>query len=170
MFQVDDVIIYGSHGVCRIVELSEQRINGCQKTYYVLKPVQGQGATIFAPVDNENVRRKMRRLLSQEQIDHIIDTLPQEPEALPEKDSDRKELYRQLLAGSDPAQLMNMIQTVYLRRKQRLAEGKRPHMVDEYFFKDAEQILYNEFQYVLQLESKEALMDYIVSRMEKRSI
>ena len=35
-------------------------------------------------------------------------------------------------------------------------------MVDEYFFKDAEQILYNEFQYVLQLESKEALMDYIL--------
>lgn len=141
-----------------------------KKTYYVLKPVQGQGATIFAPVDHENVRRKMRRLLSQEQIDHIIDTLPPEPEALPEKDSDRKELYRQLLAGSDPAQLMNMIQSVYLRRKQRLAEGKRLHMVDEYFFKDAEQILYNEIQYVLQLESKEALMDYIVSRMEKRSI
>ena len=85
------------------------------------------------------------------------------------EDNDRKELYKRLLAGSDPAQLMHMIQTVYLRRKQRLAQGKRLHVVDEYFFKDAEQILYNEFQYVLQLESKEALMDYILSRMEKRS-
>ena len=42
-------------------------------------------------------------------------------------------------------------------------------MVDEYFFEDAQQILYNEFQYVLQLESNVALMDYILSRMEKRS-
>ena len=67
------------------------------------------------------------------------------------------------------AQLMHMIQTVYCHRKQRVAQGKRLHVVDEYFFKDAEQILYNEFQYVLQLESKEALMDYILSRMEKRS-
>ena len=64
---------------------------------------------------------------------------------------------------------MKMIQTVYLRKKQRLAQGKRLHVVDEYFFKDAEQILYNEFQYVLQLESKEALLDYILSHMEKRS-
>ena len=169
MFQADDVIIYGSHGVCRIVDISEQRINGSIKKYYVLKPVQDHGATIFAPMDNENVCKKMRRLLSAEQIDRIIDTLPEDPEVLPEKDGDRKELYKRLLAGSDPAQLMNMIQTVYCHRKQRVAQGKRLHVVDEYFFKDAEQILYNEFQYVLQLESKEALMDYILSRMEKRS-
>jgi CarD family transcriptional regulator len=123
MFQADDVIIYGSHGVCRIVDISEQRINGSIKKYYVLKPVQDHGATIFAPMDNENVCKKMRRLLSAEQIDRIIDTLPEEPEVLPEKDSDRKELYKRLLAGSDPAQLMKMIQTVYCHRKQRLARG-----------------------------------------------
>ena len=51
----------------------------------------------------------------------------------------------------------------------REAEGKRLHMSDERFFKDAEQILYNEFQYVLDLAGKDDLMDYIVRRLESHT-
>lgn len=75
----------------------------------------------------------MRRLLSRDEIDHIMDSLSDEPEVWIEKDSDRKEHYRKLLAGADPVALMNMIQTVYLHKKEREAEGKRLHMVDEQF-------------------------------------
>jgi len=42
-------------------------------------------------------------------------------------------------------------------------------MSDERFFKDAELILYNEFQYVLELESKDELVNYIFSRIENKS-
>ena len=38
-------------------------------------------------------------------------------------------------------------------------------MSDEHFMKDAEQILYNEWQYVLNVD-KTGLMDYIFSRIE----
>ena len=38
-------------------------------------------------------------------------------------------------------------------------------MSDEYFMKDAEQILYNEWQYVLNVD-KAGLMNYIFSRIE----
>ena len=48
-----------------------------------------------------------------------------------------------------------------------LLREKRLHMSDERFFKDAEQILYNEFQYVLELNSKEDLMTYIFKRLDK---
>ena len=37
--------------------------------------------------------------------------------------------------------------------------------MDEQFFKDAEQILYTEFQYVLNLGSKKELMQYILNRV-----
>lgn len=40
-------------------------------------------------------------------------------------------------------------------------------MSDERFFKDAEQILYNEFQYVLKLSNKDDLMTNIFSQLEK---
>jgi hypothetical protein len=39
-------------------------------------------------------------------------------------------------------------------------------MSDEHFLKDAEQLLYNEWQYVLNVD-KAGLMDYIFSRIER---
>ena len=64
-------------------------------------------------------------------------------------------------------ELIRMIKSIYLHKQQREAAGKRLHVTDERFFKDAEQILYNEFQYVLKLNSKEELLSYIVARIPK---
>ena len=60
---------------------------------------------------------------------------------------------------------MESIKTIYAHKKEREAAGKRLHTMDENFFKDAERILYNEFQYVLQLSGKDALMNYILERI-----
>ena len=65
MFQVNDVIIYGTQGVCKIADTEEKMVSGKRKTYFVLKPVSDRGATIFVPTDNELVLKKMRRLQNQ---------------------------------------------------------------------------------------------------------
>lgn len=167
MFKVDDVIIYGTQGVCRIAGIEEKKVSGIQKTYFVLKPVNDNGATIFAPTDNTYVLSKMRRLLTKAEIDRLIDTMPDENATWIPNDNDRKEHYRKMLASGDHLELIKMIKALYARKKEREKEGKRLHMIDEHFFKDAEHILYNEFQYVLKLDSKEELMGYIFSRIEK---
>ena len=61
MFKVNDVIIYGTQGVCKIEDIEEKSISGTKKAYYVIKPVNDNGSTIFAPTDNEFVLKKMRR-------------------------------------------------------------------------------------------------------------
>lgn len=166
MFKENDVIIYGAHGVCQIVGTEEKRISGVKKKYFILKPIQDSGATIFAPVDNEVVRKKMRHLLTKDEINSLIDAMPNESVRWIENDNERKELYRNILASGDHAELLKMIKAIYLHKKEREAEGKRLHMIDEHFFKDAEQMLYNEFQYVLQLQTKEDIISYIFSRIE----
>ena len=78
MFQVNDVIIYGTQGVCEIMGIEEKIISGAKKKYYVLKPVEDQGATIYAPTENEQVLKKMRRLLTEGEINDLIDSMPEE--------------------------------------------------------------------------------------------
>ena len=168
MFRINDVIIYGTQGVCQIVDITEKNISGAKKSYFVLKPIQDNGATIFAPIDNEHVLKKMRHLLTKDAIHSLIDAMPDENAEWIKNDNDRKELYKRILANGDHVALMKMIKAIYLHKREREAEGKRLHMVDEQFFKDAEHILYNEFQYVLQLKNKEELMNYIFSRIEKQ--
>ena len=167
MFQVNDVIIYGAQGVCKITGTEEKSVGGKKKTYFVLKPVDDKGATIFAPTDNAIVLNKMRRLLTEDEIHQLIDSMPDKDAVWVENENERKELYRSILAKGDHRELIKMIKAIYAHKAQREAEGKRLHMSDERFFKDAEQILYTEFQYVLGLSGKDDLLTYILKRIEK---
>ena len=169
MFQVNDVIIYGAQGVCKITDIEEKTVSGVKKSYFVLKPVGDTGSTIFAPTDNEHVLKKMRRLLTKAEIHKLIDSMQSENAVWVENENERKELYKGILAQGDRVELIKMIKAIYAHKKEREAEGKRLHMSDERFFKDAEQILYNEFQYVLDLSGKNDLMAYIFDRIEKNS-
>lgn len=167
MFQINDVIIYGTQGVCKITGTEEKMISGKKKTYFVLQPVNDQGSTIFVPTDNPLVLNKMRRLLTKGEIHKLICSMQSEDAIWVANENERKELYRSILAKGDHLELIQMIKAIYAHKKEREAQGKRLHMSDDRFFKDAEQILYNEFQYVLDLGSKADLMTYILARLEK---
>lgn len=167
MFQINDVIIYGTQGVCKITGTEEKMISGKKKTYFVLQPVNDQGSTIFVPADNPLVLNKMRRLLTKDEIRKLICSMQSEDAIWVANENERKELYRSILAKGDHLELIQMIKAIYAHKKEREAEGKRLHMSDDRFFKEAEQILYNEFQYVLDIGSKADLMTYILARLEK---
>lgn len=167
MFQVNDVIIYGAQGVCKITGTEEKMSSGKKREYFVLKPVSDKGSTIFVPTDNELVLKKMRRLLTKGEIHKLIDSMRTENAVWIANENERKELYKNILAKGDHMELIKMIKAIYAHKVQREADGKRLHVSDERFFKDAEQILYSEFQYVLGLKGKDDLMGYILDRIEK---
>lgn len=167
MFKINDVIIYGAHGVCKIVDIEEKSISGPKKKYYVLQPIKDQGATIYAPAENAHVLKKMRRLLTVAEIDRLIDSIPKGEINWIENERERRELYKSILAGGDHWKLIGMLKAIYQHKQEREADGKRLHMTDENFFRDAEQLLYNEFQYVLKLNSKEDMSKYIFTRIMK---
>lgn len=169
MFQINDVINYGSQGVCQIAGIEEKSISGVKREYFVLIPIKDQGATIYVPTDNEFVMKKMRRLLTVSEINTLIDSMPDEKTVWIENVNERRECYKNLLAGGNHASLIQMIKTIYAHKREREAAGKRLHVMDEHFFKDAEQILYNEFQYVLKVNSKDDLMKYILCRLGENS-
>lgn len=165
MFEVNDIIIYGTNGVCRIVDLEEKVINGVRKQYYVITPIYQNSVTIFAPADNGNVLRKMRKLLTEAEINALIDSMVSEEVKWITNENERKEQYKRILAQGNHQELIQMIKAIHTHKKKREAEGKRLHVSDDRFFKDAEEMLYNEFQYVLKLTGKEDLMKYILSRI-----
>ena len=53
MFQVKDVVVYGSQGVCEIISIEDRKIDGETKKYFVLKPKNDKGATFYVPTWNE---------------------------------------------------------------------------------------------------------------------
>ena len=165
MFKINDVVVYGSQGVCEIVDIVEKKIDGASKSYFVLKPKTYRGATFFVPTWNEKAWGKMRKVMSKNDIDTLIDSMPTKTPTWIANENERKETYKKILASGNQAAIISMVQALFIHKKEREAEGKRLHMSDEHFMKDAEQLLYNEWQYVLNVD-KVGLMEYIFRRIE----
>ena len=79
-------------------------------------------------------------------------------------DRDRESVYRTAIRTCDPRELVRIIKTVYLRRKDRLASGKKRIIVDEKYFQIAEDQLYQELAYALD-KNKESMKEYISSNV-----
>jgi len=168
MFKINDTIIYGSEGVCQIVDIKENDFLGGKRTYYVIKPMGYNASTIYVPVDSELLVQKMHSLLSKNEINDLIDSLPKEPTHWIPNERERKEKYKELLSSGNRAELLNMIRTVHNERIKRESLHKRLHMIDEHFLNDAEKCLYSEFQFVLKLKQDEVI-SYIMNRVESNS-
>ena len=169
MFQVNDTIMYGTQGICRIVEITEKDFMGTKKEYYVLKPLNDAAATLFAPVNNEKIESKMRRVLSEEEIYQLIESMPKEEANWIHNENERKEQYKKIIANGNHVELIKMIKALYLHKQKREADGKQLYLSDERFFKEAERILYDEFQYVLNIKRDE-LMPLIFAKIEESMV
>lgn len=167
MFKVNDVVVYGPQGVCEIVDIEKQRVAGETKEYFVLKSKNDKGATFYVPTWNEKAWGKMRKVMTKADVDALIDSMPAQQPTWIENENMRKETYKRILSSGDQAAILSMVQALFLHRKQREDEGKRLHMSDEYFMKEAEQLLHNEWQYVLNMD-KAGLMAYIFARIENK--
>ena len=72
MFEKDQLIMCGGHGVCRVVNVTGNPIDRLDKVrkYYVLEPVFEKGSTVYTPVDNDKVI--MRRILNKEEAEELV--------------------------------------------------------------------------------------------------
>ena len=169
MFKVNDIVVYGAQGVCEIVGMEDRKIDGEHKKYFVLKPKDDRGATIYVPTWNEKALAKMRRVMTKKDVDALIDSMPSKEPAWIANENERKETYRKILTSGNQAAIISMIQALFFHKKEREADGKRLHVSDEHFMKEAEQLLYHEWQYVLNVDQA-GLMAYILGRIENNKI
>ncbi|MDR1533122.1 MAG: CarD family transcriptional regulator [Clostridiales bacterium] len=164
MYDINDTVLYGSHGVCKIVDITEKEMDKESRRCYVLKPMYEGTFTIFVPIDSKNIDAKMRRVLSTEEIHALIEAMPGEDIICIENDTARREKYKEILAGGDRTQLVKLIKTLYSQQQQRKEQGKKPLATDENFLKDAERILYDELAHVLDIQ-REQVLPFIIGQI-----
>lgn len=166
MLKKGDVISYGTTGVCKVEGECEQTVKGQKKRYIVLKPVHQINSTLYVPVDNDELKTKFKPLLTGDEIEEIIKEMPEESSLWKESSSERAELYSQILESGDRKRLAQLVRTLYLRQKNLIAKGRHLNSLDERFFKNAENLLFDEFSAVLGI-SQDEVFDFIETRLSK---
>ena len=149
MFQTGDTVRCGQAGICRVEEIKRMKMVGEEQDYYVLMPLCKSGAMLFVPCANESLVAKMLPPLTREEIEEVVnDVRDRSPEWI--RDFRRRsESSKKALSSGDRREALYLIKNIYAHKAEILGEGKRIHTTDDYFLKDAENLIYFEFSYVL---------------------
>jgi len=75
MYEIGELVLYGSTGVCRVSEIKTQDFpsTGERRLYYVLKPLY-QSCVISVPVDSDKVF--IRPIISKDEAERLISLIP----------------------------------------------------------------------------------------------
>lgn len=165
MFQVNDIVLYGTNGVCKLVDIDVRDCGGRMVEYYILKPIYASNSTVFVPVNNEKLTSKMRYVLTKEEIDEKIRLIPESSPGWIDDERTRKERFKDIVSRADTFELIQLIKTLLEHQEAVMARGKKLHVADERMLQEAEKMICDEFSYVLGI-SKEEVPSYITDSMK----
>ncbi|MBQ6840049.1 MAG: hypothetical protein IJO45_05100 [Oscillospiraceae bacterium] len=165
MFQQGEQVVYGVHGVCRILEIEQRVVNRVKTDYYVLSPLEQTETRFYIPVHNQLAVAKLRPMLTRQQLDELLRSDSAELSAWIADENQRKQRYRELIGSGDRAALISMVRSLHKHKADQIASGKKFHQCDENFLRDAERMLRSEFSLVLGIPQGEVAV-YIKSIIE----
>ena len=163
MLQVGEKIIYGKTGVCTVEGQCEKELSRNDKRlYYVLKPFNSETSTIFAPVENNKVF--MRPLITKEEALSLIDRIPEITEQT-ENIVLSKEQYEAMVSTHNCEDLIGLTVRLYHKKKDALANRKKPGFIDDKYMALAEKLLFGELATVLEIPFDQ-VKNYIADRLK----
>lgn len=155
MYQVGQKVVYGIHGVCCIQEIETKTVDRKKIPYFVLEPLDQPGARYYIPTENPAALKKMNPLLSRGELELLLTECRSSDGSWIADENQRKLRYRELISSGDRRALVIMVHTLRLYKQQQVEQGKKFHLCDENFLRDAEKLLCSEFSVVLELSREE---------------
>ena len=169
MFKIGEHIVYGTNGVCRVTDVCPSPFDkNDTRTYYTLKPINGPAeAVIYTPVDNDRV--PMRSLMSAEEVRGLLLRIPTIPDLPIPTEKARRDAYRAAMIAGSPDSYVSLIKTVWGRRTELSASGRRLPEFEMEYDGVARKHLYTELSVVLGLPFEE-MEDYIIRHVEGAAV
>ena len=164
MYQAGDWVVYGIHGVCRVIGTEKQLVNRKRTQYLVLEPLSQQESRFYLPVENPAALAKLHPVLTRDELCTLMDSSEVRQDSWIPEEALRKQRYRELIGCGDRVLLMQMVHTLYRYKATQLAAGKKFHQSDENFLRDAEKLLTSEIALAMQLTPEQS-RDYLRSRL-----
>lgn len=156
MYQTGDRVVYGAHGVCGVVQLEERIVDRKKVIYLVLEPLGQEGSRYLVPTHNAMAMSKVRPMLTREELLSLLHSQQVRSDHWIRDENQRKQTYRELISSGDRAELLGMIHSLYRHKQTQTATGRKVHLCDENFLRDAEKLLIGEVAMVMDLEQDQA--------------
>lgn len=159
MFRIDDYIVYGLTGVCKVNGIEEECfLNYPAQSFYILSPISSPEMTIKVSVSHGN--ETIRRVHSKDEVTQLIQGIPDLDLFWIKDDRERNTRFRRMVKQGDCADLITILKTIYSYRTLEDFKGTRLNKSDDEVFDLAEKLLNEELGFILDLNPEE-ITNYI---------
>lgn len=165
MYQIGDWVVYGIHGVCRVVDVQKQLVNRKRTQYLVLEPRNQAESRFYLPTENPAAMAKLKAILSKSELAELLTSEAVRQDGWIQDENRRKQYYRELIGSGDRTALLKMVGSLYRYKSLQITAGRKFHQSDENFLRDAEKLLASEIALVMELSLEDA-RDYLREQLK----
>lgn len=166
LFKKGEHVMYASTGICVVEDITSQVFSqsDSERMYYILKPVSKKGSTVYVPLDSENLVSKIRRIITKDEIDFLLDDSCGKRIEWPDSKPERHGYFNEILSGGNREEIVLLVRCMY--KKKREKEDAKKHLTsgDETILKTAVRLINEEFSYALGC-SEDDVEEYIKERI-----
>lgn len=163
MYKINDVVLY-KKDVCKVTNIKINKLS--HEQVYILQPFYDDGTETFIEVPIANRGGNLRDLITREELNQLLDNIPNIP-ILKTTDITIKKEYHELLNSNKLEDLICIIKTAYAKNKKRRADNMKTSSVDTNYFNEAEKILFKQIGALLNL-SIDDTRKFMTEQLEKR--
>lgn len=156
MYQAGEWVVYGIHGICRVVGTEKQLVNRKRTQYLVLEPLSQSESRFYLPMENPVAMAKLNAVLSRDALCELLASDQIRQDVWIDEENQRKQCYRELITSGDRIALLRMIRSLYSYKEAQLASGRKFHQSDDNFLRDAEKLMASEIALVMQMSTENA--------------
>lgn len=147
MFNVGELIIYSTHGICQIDEICEKTYLDVTRTYYVLHPIENPKLTISTPIDNDAV--VMLEMLHSDEAEEILGTFRNPGIDWVEKTTHRPQTYFDIIKTGNRKEIAKIVNTLMRKKHETELNGKKFNEHDRNMLNYIQNILFTELAIAL---------------------
>lgn len=114
MFNVNDIVMCGNNGICRIETIEMKRVMNQPKQFYIMRPIVASSGTLKTQIMlATDTLKTMRYLKTKEELYDILNAMAVS-EYYEEKDYKKREkYYREIINSQDIFHYIDVLRTIY---------------------------------------------------------
>ncbi|GAB3800587.1 CarD family transcriptional regulator [Virgibacillus kimchii] len=167
MFKVGDLIIYSTHGLCEIEDISEKKVGGVTRTYYVMHPVEDTNLTISIP--KKLGEKNMQPLMGKEEAQKILQSFQMDGIAWVEDARDRYKKYSSIVKTGERTDISKVANTLMRKVNEASKDKKRLSEQDRKLLESIQTILFQELAVTLN-KPREEIAEQVYSMIKKKAV
>ncbi|MBG9456277.1 hypothetical protein ABE61_20105 [Lysinibacillus sphaericus] len=162
MYNVGDVVIYSSHGLCSIEDICEQTFNDITKSYYVLQPLNEPQLIIRTPIDNS--KKQLRDIIKKEEALSILHSFTSPGVEWIEQNTHRMRFHLEIIKSGNRQKQAKLLNTLLRKKLEYKTNEKKFPNQEEKTLQSLQDTIFSEFSIALNKSSDE-IYDYVLTQL-----